>query len=178
MFEKFTDRAKRAIALAQDEALALEHDFIGTEHILLGLIRTDGGVAQELLAEQGVTTERARGQTVALLTEAGVTPEGRLAPAKALATIGIDVAEIQRRADESFGAGRFKFPRPSFTPRAKRTLELTLREARAMKHERIETEHLLLALLDDAEGVGYQVLRDLDVTIVTLRIAILTRMAD
>lgn len=83
MFERFTDRAKRAVPLAQDEAFALDHDFIGTEHLLLGLVGTEDGAAKQALDESGVTIEQARGETVRLLTEAGGTPPGRPAPAAA-----------------------------------------------------------------------------------------------
>lgn len=175
MFERFTPRAKQAITLAQREAIDLSHDFIGTEHMLLGLIGTDDGIAHDVLAEHGVTIERAREQAVRLLTEGGITPRGPLQSTQALAAIGIDVAEIRKLADESFGPGKFQFPRPGFTPRAKRTLEMTLRTAKSMRAADIGSEHLLLALLDDPDGVGYHVLRALDVDPVALRATVLSR---
>ncbi|HEY3751919.1 MAG TPA: Clp protease N-terminal domain-containing protein [Pseudonocardiaceae bacterium] len=176
MFERFTVLAKRAISLAQDEAIALGHDFIGTEHILLGLTGTGDEVAVDVLGGYGVTTVRARDETVRLLTEAGVDTSGGRAATEALAAIGIDVDEIRRHADEAFGPGRFRYPRPPFTSRAKHTLKLTLREAVAMGHTDIGTEHLVLGLLDDPKGVGYQVLTGLGVDPAGLRGTILSRV--
>lgn len=177
MFERFTVLAKRAISLAQDEAIALGHDFIGTEHLLLGLTRTTtDGIASEILAAHGVTATRARAKTVALLTEAGVRTDGGQPAIDALGSLGIDVAEIKRRADESFGPGRFRFPRPPFTPRLKRTMALTLREALGLGHEQIGPAHLVLGLLDDAESVAMRVLIGLEVDTAELRTAVLDRM--
>jgi ATP-dependent Clp protease ATP-binding subunit ClpA len=173
MFEKFTDRAKQAVSLAQTEAIDLGHDFIGTEHLLLGLARTSDGIARDVLGEHGVTPARARDETVRQLTEAGVRADGGTPAIEALASLGIDVAEIKRRADESFGPGRFRFPRPPFTPRLKRTMGLTLREAISLGHERIGPEHLVLGLLDDAESVAVKVLIGLRVDTAELRTAVL-----
>ncbi len=118
MYENFTALAKRAVASAQDAALVLGHDYIGTEHLMLGLTVT-AGTASEVLRAHGVDLEQARDQTVRLLKAAGVDATGGKTSRDALASIGIDVGEIQRRADETFGAGAFRFPRPAFTPRAK-----------------------------------------------------------
>ncbi|HZE32124.1 MAG TPA: Clp protease N-terminal domain-containing protein [Actinoallomurus sp.] len=175
MFERFTELARRAVAASQEAALAMGHDFIGTEHLLLGLAAT-AGTAGEVLREQGVALERAREETERLLAEAGVAATGGQAAKDALSSIGIDVAEIQRRADESFGPGRFRFPRPAFTPRAKRTLRLTLRETLVLGHRRIDKEHLLLGLLAEGEGVAIQVLTALGVETGALREAVLARM--
>ncbi|WP_406442077.1 Clp protease N-terminal domain-containing protein [Streptomyces sp. NBC_01613] len=161
---------------AQDAALPMRHDFIGTEHLLLGLIQT-AGPASEALRAHGVEPARARETTVRLLTEAGVAATGGQEAKDALASIGIDVAEIQRRADDAFGPGAFRFPRPPFTPRAKRALGLALGEANALAHEHIDTGHLLLGLLDEDEGMALQVLRALDQDTAALRQAVLDRMA-
>lgn len=177
MFEKFTNRAKQAVALAQAEAIELGHDFIGTEHLLLGLTRTTDGIARDVLGEYGVTATKARDETVRQLTEAGVDTSGGRPATEALAAIGIDVDAIRRRADETFGPGKFKFPRPPFTPKAKHTLELTLRSAVALGQEAIGPEHLMLGLLDEPEGVGYRVLVQLGADPGTLRSAIMTRVA-
>ncbi len=91
--------------------------------------------------------------------------------------IGIDVSEIQRRADDTFGAGAFRFPRPAFTPRAKNALRLTLREATDLGHQRVDTEDMLLGLLAESEGVALQVLSALDVDAVALRQSVLDRVA-
>ncbi|QHC22946.1 peptidase [Streptomyces sp. GS7] len=177
MFEFFTDRAKRAVVLSQDEAIALGHDFIGTEHILLGLVGTDRSTAGDVLREQGVELTRAREETVRILEAAGVVAAGGQPAKDALSSIGIDVAEIQRRADQAFGPGAFQYPRPAYTPHAKKALEQTLREARALGHEEFGTEHVLLGLLTAGQGRGLEVLAALEVDLDDLRDAVLARVA-
>jgi ATP-dependent Clp protease ATP-binding subunit ClpA len=176
VFERFTELAKRAVAASQDAALALGHDFIGTEHLLLGLACT-AGTASVVLEEHGVELLRARQETVRLLEEAGVAATGGQAAKDALSSIGIDVAQIQRRADDTFGPGAFRFPRPAFTPRARKVLELTSREAQALGHQSIGTEHLLLGLLAEGQGVAIQVLTALGAEPAALREAVLARVA-
>ncbi|HEX5119013.1 MAG TPA: Clp protease N-terminal domain-containing protein [Pseudonocardiaceae bacterium] len=176
MFERFTDRAKQAVTFAQDEAITLGHDFIGTEHLLLGLARNTDGIARDVLGAHGVTPDRARDETVRLLTEAGVDTSGGQPATEALAAIGIDVDEIRRRADEAFGPGKFRFPRPPFTARAKRSLEYTLREAVTLGNERIGPEHLMLGVLHDDESVGLRVLVALGADPTELRSAVLARV--
>jgi ATP-dependent Clp protease ATP-binding subunit ClpA len=181
VFDTFTNPAKRSITLSQDEAITLGHDFIGTEHMLLGLARVRQGMAGQLLSEHGVTPDRARNEAVRLLEAAGIPATGGRAAAEALATIGIDVDEIRRRADDTFGPGQFFFPRPAYTPRAKKALELTLREAQALDHDFIGTEHILLGLLADDEDAGgnlaVRVLRAIDVDPSGLRAAVLAKVA-
>jgi len=177
VFEFFTDRARRAVVLSQDEAIALGHDFIGTEHILLGLVGTDGSTAGDVLREQGVELTRAREETVRILEAAGVAASGGQPAKDALASLGIDVEEIQRRADDTFGPGAFQYPRPAYTPDAKKALEQTLREARALGHEKFGTEHILLGLLAAGEGRGLEVLAALEVDRASLREAVLARVA-
>ena len=124
MFKTFTDRAWQVVVLAQEEARMLNHDHIGTEHILLGLIREGEGVA-----------------------------------AKALALRGVSLAAVREQAGEIIGQGQ---PVPPghipFTPRAKKTLELSLREALQLRHNYIGTEHILLGLIREGEGAAAQVL--------------------
>src|SRR5213592_4913358 len=124
MFERFTDRARRVVVLAQEEARMLNHDHIGTEHILLGLIREGEGVA-----------------------------------AKALESLGISQEAVRRQVEEIIGQGQQP---PSghipFTPRAKKVLELSLREALQLGHNYIGTEHILLGLIREGDGVAAQVL--------------------
>jgi ATP-dependent Clp protease ATP-binding subunit ClpC len=175
MFERFTELAKRAVVAAQDGALSMGHDFIGTGHLLLGLAQT-AGPAGEALRQHRVELRQAREKTAQALEEAGIAATGGQPAKDALASIGIDVAEIQRRADDSFGPGVFRFPRPRFTPRATRTLQLTLREATALGHQHIDTGHLLLGLLAEGEGVAVKVLNALDVDREALRETVLTRM--
>lgn len=176
MFEFFTDRARRAVVLSQDEAIALGHDFIGTEHILLGLIGTDQSTAGDVLREQGVELTRARAETVRILKAAGIVAAGGQPARDALSSIGIDIEEIQRRADDTFGPGAFQYPRPAYTPDAKKALEHTLHEARALGHEKFGTGHILLGLLATGQGHGFEVLAALEVDPTSLRQAVLTRV--
>ena len=124
MFERFTDRARRVVVLAQEEARLLNHNYIGTEHILLGLIHEGEGVA-----------------------------------AKALESLGISLEKVRQQVEEIIGVGQSP---PSghipFTPRAKKVLELSLREALQLGHNYIGTEHILLGLIREGEGVAAQVL--------------------
>ena len=124
MFERFTDRARRAVVLAQEEARRLDHDYIGTEHLLLGLASERDGVA-----------------------------------GKALASLDISIEAIRRQVEEIVGQGRAA---PTghipFTPRSKKVLELSLREALQLGHNYIGTEHILLGLIREGEGVATQVL--------------------
>jgi ATP-dependent Clp protease ATP-binding subunit ClpC len=177
MYEKFTIEAKRVIITAQSEAVALGHDFIGTEHVLLGLVGVEGSVADEVLSVHAVTAARAREETVRILTDAGVANTGGQPMADALATLGIDVEQIRRRADETFGPGRFVYPRPPFTTRAKSLLERSLREAVALGHDHVGPEHLLLGLIGDAEGVAARTLTALHVDPIALRPEILALLA-
>jgi ATP-dependent Clp protease ATP-binding subunit ClpC len=124
LFERFTDRARRVLVLAQEEARLLNHNFLGTEHILLGLIHEGEGVA-----------------------------------AKALESLGISLEAVREKVEETIGpAGTATSGAPPFTPRAKKVLELSLREALQLGHNYIGTEHLLLGLIREGEGVAAQVL--------------------
>jgi ATP-dependent Clp protease ATP-binding subunit ClpC len=124
LFERFTDRARRVLVLAQEEARLLNHNFIGTEHILLGLIHEGEGVA-----------------------------------AKALESLGISLEAVREKVEETIGpAGTSTTGSPPFTPRAKKVLELSLREALQLGHNYIGTEHMLLGLVREGEGVAAQVL--------------------
>ena len=127
MFERFTDRARRVLVLAQEEARLLNHSFIGTEHILLGLIHEGEGLA-----------------------------------AKALESLGISLEAVREKVEETIGpAGTAPTGSPPFTPRAKKVLELSLREALQLGHNYIGTEHMLLGLVREGEGVAAQVLQSL-----------------
>ncbi|MDO5633892.1 MAG: ATP-dependent Clp protease ATP-binding subunit [Micrococcus sp.] len=124
MFERFTDRARRVVVLAQEEARMLNHSYIGTEHILLGLIHEGEGVA-----------------------------------AKALESLDISLAAVREKVQEDIGQGQQNPPgHIPFTPRAKKVLELSLREALQLGHNYIGTEHILLGLIREGEGVAAQVL--------------------
>lgn len=135
MFERFTDRARRVVVLAQEEARNLDHNYIGTEHILLGLIREGEGVA-----------------------------------AKALEMMNIDFEKVQKQVIEIIGRGETESAgHIPFTPRAKKLFELSLREALQLGHNYIGTEHLLLGLIREGEGVASQVLTTLGADLGTAR---------
>jgi ATP-dependent Clp protease ATP-binding subunit ClpC len=173
VFERFTAPAKQAITRAQDEAIALGHDYIGTEHILLGLTHVTGGTAARVLAESGVTAGRARDQISRLPPPPGH-PAGP-SPAEALAAIGIDVDEIRRRADRNFGPGQFVFPRPAFTPRGKEALTLSLQAAQDLGDADVDTRHLLLGLLAEGQNRAIDTLQAIGADPGQLRSAVLGR---
>jgi ATP-dependent Clp protease ATP-binding subunit ClpC len=127
MFERFTDRGRRVVVLAQEEARLLNHNYIGTEHILLGLIREGQGVAARALEELGISLETVREQVEEIIGQGEAAPAGHI----------------------------------PFTPRAKKVLEMSLREALQLGHNYIGTEHLLLGLIREGEGVAAQVLEKL-----------------
>lgn len=166
MFERFTDRARRVLALAQDDALALGHNFLGTEHILLGLIEEADGVAGRALSGFGLDAATVRADIGDIVG----CPGGAGGPidAEVLRTIGIDLDEVIKASAESFGAHRVckamqtpgsgKVGAPAFVPRAKKVLELALREALTLGHNYIGTEHLLLAIIREGQGVAAQIL--------------------
>jgi ATP-dependent Clp protease ATP-binding subunit ClpA len=136
VFERFTDQARRAVVLAQEEARLLDHHFIGTEHVLLGLLRDEGSAAFGLLALFGVPCD-----------------------------------QVRERVVEIIGPGQKGSPSGHipFTPRAKKVLEMSLREALQLGDRYIGSEHLLLGLLREGEGVGAQVLAARGVTLEAVR---------
>jgi ATP-dependent Clp protease ATP-binding subunit ClpA len=167
MFERFTDRARQVAMDAQVTARRLGHGYVGTEHILLGLLHGDG-IAARVLASLGVTASAVERE---VLAEVGRGPLDT-GDAEALGAIGIDLEEVRRRVEASFGPGALQWrPGPGcggraprfgghipFTPRAKKVLELSLREALALKHKYIGTEHILLGLVREGEGLAMLVL--------------------
>jgi hypothetical protein len=144
MFERFTDRARRVVVLAQEEARGLNHDYIGTEHILLGLIHEREGVAARALTELGISLEGARAQVEAEIGHGKQAPGGHI----------------------------------PFTPRAKKVLELSLREALQLGHNYIGTEHILLGLIREGEGVAAQVLVTLGAGLERVRQQVVQLLAD
>jgi hypothetical protein len=128
VFERFTERARQVVVLAQDEARGLKHNYIGTEHILLGLLREEEGLAARVLESLDITVEEVRAQ----------------------------VARIVGKGDE-VTTGQIPF-----TPRAKKVLELSLREALSLGHNYIGTEHILLGVIREGEGVANRILLDFD----------------
>jgi ATP-dependent Clp protease ATP-binding subunit ClpC len=135
LFERFTKRARDVVVLAQDEGRALKHNYIGTEHLLLGLLREEEGIAARVLESLDITVEEVRAQVARIVGEGDEPPTGHV----------------------------------PFTPRAKKVLELSLREARALRHDYIGTEHILLGLARETEGVASRILLDLGADAETLR---------
>jgi len=135
MFERFTDRARRSVVLAQEEARMLNHNYIGTEHLLLGIIH-----------------------------------EGEGAGARAVESLGIPLEAVRQQVEEIIGKGGSPAGgHISFTPRAKKVLELSLREALQLGHNYIGTEHILLGLVREGEGVAAQVLQKLGLDLKRVR---------
>jgi ATP-dependent Clp protease ATP-binding subunit ClpC len=127
VFERFTERARHAVVLAQDEARALKHNYIGTEHLLLGLLREHGGLAACALDSLGIRPDDVRAEVVQLIGEGDEAPTDEI----------------------------------PFTPRAKKVFELGLREARSLGDDCIGTEHVLLGVARESEGVAARILLDL-----------------
>jgi ATP-dependent Clp protease ATP-binding subunit ClpA len=128
VFERFTERARQVVVLAQDEARLLKHNYIGTEHILLGLLREEEGLAARVLESLDITVEEVRAQIARIIGQGDEVLEGQI----------------------------------PFTPRAKVVLELSLREALSLGHNYIGTEHILLGLVRENEGVAARILLDFD----------------
>jgi ATP-dependent Clp protease ATP-binding subunit ClpA len=163
MFERFTEDARAAVALAQEEALALHHGWIGTEHLLLGVLRGGAGGAR-LLQGFGVEHTAVRDEVERTIGRG----ETDIDPA-ALATLGIDLDAVRERVERAFGPGALSRGRHCgghipFTPRAKKALELTLREALAVGSRELGGEHVVLGLLRAHDGVAAQILAARGVT--------------
>jgi ATP-dependent Clp protease ATP-binding subunit ClpC len=145
MFERFTDGARQVVVLAQDEARGLGHTWVGTEHLLLGLLRQEDGIAAQALASQGVEIDRVRAEVTSIVGPGPVSdqpPTGQL----------------------------------KFTPRSKKVLELSLREALAHGHNFIDTEHVLLGLVREKDGVASRILVAMGADASTVRDEVERRM--
>jgi ATP-dependent Clp protease ATP-binding subunit ClpC len=138
MFERFTSRARHVVVLAQEEARRIQHNYIGTEHLLLGLLGEPDGVAAQVLTGFGISLEGARQEVLAIIGPGKTAPSGHI----------------------------------PFTPRAKKVLELSLREALALHHNYIGTEHILLGVIREGDGVGAQVLKQ-HADLTAIRMAVL-----
>ena len=151
MFEKFTDAAKEAVQQSQVEARQLKHGFIGTEHLLLGVIAANTAAAG-VLAARGLPLDAARQEIRRRMGESERPTTG-----EALATLGIDLDEVKQRAEAAFGEGALATPEdhPPFTPKAKKSLENSLTAALELASAEIAPEHILLGLLRDGGGVAY-----------------------
>lgn len=143
MFERFTERARQVVVLAQDEARHLKHNFIGTEHLLLGLMREQEGLANRVLESLGVDPEDIRSRVI----------------------------NIIGKGDEMI-AGQLPF-----TPRAKKVIEFSLREALSLGHNYIGTEHILLGLIREDGGVATRILEDLDLSAEKIRNEIINMLS-
>jgi ATP-dependent Clp protease ATP-binding subunit ClpC len=144
MFERFTDRARRVVVLAQEEARMLDHNYIGTEHLLLGLVHEGEGVAAQALAGMGIQLEAVRWQVEQIIGHGQATSSGHI----------------------------------PFTPRAKKVLELALREALQLGHNYIGTEHILLGLVREGEGVAAQALQKLGADLNRVRQAVIRLLGE
>ena len=143
MFERFTERARQVVVLAQDEARALKHNYIGTEHILLGLLREEDGLAGRVLDSLDVTIEEVRAQVARIVRQGDEVPTGEM----------------------------------PFAPRARKVLELAQREALSLGHNHVATEHILLGLIREGEGVGARILHDFDADAETIRDEVIRRLS-
>ena len=135
MFERFTDIARRLVVLAQEDARRLNHNYIGTEHLLLGIVDQEDSKAARILASFGLNREKAAAAVEEIVGRGTSTPSGHI----------------------------------PFTPRAKKVLELSLREAMQLNHDYIGSEHILLGLVREADGVGAQIIRSAGADLSTVR---------
>src|SRR5580700_5925066 len=143
MFERFTNHGRHTVVLAQEEARRLQHNYIGTEHVLLGLLGESGGVAARILESFGMSVEGTR-------------------------------QEVKTIVGTGSGAISGHIP---FTPRAKKILELALREALQLHHNYIGTEHILLGVIREGDGVGAQILKRHSADLMPIRMAVIDLLA-
>jgi len=185
MFERFTDQARHVVKQARAEAEGLGHRYIGTEHLLLAMLHPDSGLAYTGLSGAGLTRDRVRAAVEKEIGQGGLGD----ADAEALRSIGIDLPAVRAKLEELFGPGALDPPVPEprrgllrrrrpqgppghgvpFVPRSKKVLELSLREAIRLKHNYIGSEHILLGLIREGEGLAAKILVDLGVSLEDLR---------
>lgn len=142
MFERFTERARQVIVLTQEEARTLRHGYLGTEHLLMGIIREEHGLGAEVLRNMGISPQVVRDRIIEIVGRGEVTTDGQI----------------------------------PFTPRCKKALELALREALSMGHNYIGTEHVLLGLVREGEGVGMRILRERGIPAEEVRLEVQRRL--
>ncbi|MBX6169662.1 MAG: Clp protease [Thermobispora bispora] len=189
MFERFTKEARQAVISAQEEARRLHHDHIGTEHLLLGLLRQTGTLSAELLNRHGLDHERASQAVVRLLGP------GEELDADALRAIGIDLDAVREKVEAAFGPGALE-RRPTeagrrrgvgFIPwlkgghlplsdRAKKVLELSLREAIALDSMAIRDGHILLGLLRERTGMGARIIAEAGIDLASFHQEVRSRL--
>ncbi|MGW4645278.1 Clp protease N-terminal domain-containing protein [Kitasatospora sp. NPDC004289] len=186
MFERFTVPARQVVVRARAEAEELGHAYTGTEHLLLGMLADPSDPAAALLVELGLDHAAARAEVVRLVGG----PDG---DAEALASIGVDLDAVRAAVEAEFGAGALDggqaepkrrgwlrsavVDRSPFTPRAKKVLELSLREALRLKDREIAVRHLLLGLLREGGGLGARVIADRGIDLALLRRELESRTA-
>ena len=181
MFERFTSQARAVVTSAEEESRRLQHGHVGTEHLLLGMLSPDAGLAAVLLREAGMDLDRARAEVARRLAAPPLLSDE---DAAALRTVGIDVEAVLARIEAAFGPEAVRAPDPHgrregrrrrvairsrFTPRARKVLELSLREAIRLRDKSIGSEHILLGLLREGRGVAVDVLVDAGVDLGRLR---------
>jgi len=189
MFERFTTAAREVVVASQQEARRLGHPFIGTEHLLLALIHEPQSATARLLRPSGLDPAVVRTEIQRLVGDKFEPDlsftEADAEDAAALKAIGIDLAKVRAAIEESFGAGSLQLPRPEprrrglfgrrtgghvpFAARAKKVLELSLREAIRLHHNFIAPEHIMLGLLREGEGLACRILADHKVDFTRLR---------
>jgi ATP-dependent Clp protease ATP-binding subunit ClpA len=195
MFERFTTAARETVQRARGEAIAAHRRYIGTEHILISLLATDRGVAYGVLSSAGLTAAGVRAEALRLVPP----PTEPLGPAdaEALRAIGIDLDAVIASVESTFGEGALRAPdddgprrrrglfrrggggvptgshdNPHFSPRAKKVLELSLREALRRGDDHIGAEHILLGLIREGEGLAAKILTDTGLSLDALRTAV------
>jgi len=191
VFERFTSAARAVVLRARQESEDLRCGHVGTEHLLLALAAPEAGSTHELLRDAGLDAATAR-KAIPRLARGAQRPLGP-EDAQALESIGIDLDAVLRRLEQSFGPDALRPPPPAprrgllrrrrppgsrFTPRARKTLELALREALRLDDRTIGSEHLLLGLLREGQGMGARVLADAGVDLAALRRATEERLRD
>ncbi len=182
MFDRFTSGARTVVELAQAEARSMRHGYVGTEHLLLGLLGEERGIAARALRAAGVTAPVVRNAIERLVTDPLVSEPD----ADALRAIGIDVDFVRARIEESFGPGALERARLGgcrdshlsrrdipLSCRSKKVVAFSLREALRLRHGYIGTEHVLLALLKEGQGLAVQILVDSGVRVNDLRRTVL-----
>jgi ATP-dependent Clp protease ATP-binding subunit ClpA len=200
MFERFTQAARTAVVQAQAEARDLQHPFVGTEHLLLAMIADETSPIPAALHESGAEPAAVRDAILTRIRTSPAstdpTPDADAEDAAALKAIGIDLDAVRRAIEETFGPGALQLCRPTepkrrglrrrlsggghlpFTRRAKKVLELSLREAIRLKHNFIAPEHILLGILRDGDGVAALALTDAGTDVAELRAGLTRSLND
>jgi ATP-dependent Clp protease ATP-binding subunit ClpA len=191
MFERFTHAAREAVVRAQAEARGLDHALIGTQHLLLALVADETAAVALALRDDGVDEVYVRNEIIrrvgAAAPDFDPLPDADAEDTAALKAIGIDLDQVRRAIEENFGPGALRLPRGTapkrrgllrrfyasghtpFSPRAKKVLELALREALRLKHNFIAPEHIMLGILREGQGLAAQILAETNVDVAELR---------